>query len=544
VERAPTRLVTLNHLIGLTSIEDAADVVGPDPEETSPAAERLTVAGCEAAWFVFQGTTERAPWAEDAAITLGRALDVREQRSGGVLLIEVDGRFYALSYGQGFRRIRDDARDPRFGLRVAIRCLDGSDLNEVIRRRPGSGRIESTLVPGGAPVLWLRPGNLSEIVRRIGGRTLPLPLTYRPPGERGARLHGAGGLRLRLGLRPEDLIADIRAIAAIGDRPAPLADLAFVDDVAPVDDPQTRRRLDARVEDLLAEPEEGGLALAVPDSALESLDRTVSYRIRIGATSAALDDLTLPDVTAPALREPAGTRLSALRTGQIWPCDQPGGRRPLTRPAAVKWIEATVRLGERHFALLDGIWHEFDQDFARRVRREVAGVFTNSTALPGWEAGSDEAGYNRHVQSVAPGYLCLDRKLVRDRDLHRAPGLELCDLLGPDDELIHVKQAKGSATLSHLFAQGLVSWQSLRGLPEIRQGFRRLVEDVGGGRQLPEDFVPDRIVFAILLGTGRPLTPDTLFPFAQAALAQTAAELRERHVRVEVVGIRPLPAAA
>ena len=43
----------------------------------------------------------------------------------------------------------------------------------------------------------------------------------------------------------------------------------------------------------------------------------------------------------------------------------------------------------------------------------------------------------------------------------RAPArhgpLEICDLLGPDNELIHVKRAEGSAPLSHLFSQATLA---------------------------------------------------------------------------------------
>jgi uncharacterized protein (TIGR04141 family) len=556
MDRAPTRLVTLNHLTGLRSIDDAAQAIAVDDtdhdgtDRMRVTIDRIDVGGCPAMWFTFQDDADQAPWAHDAETLLGRPLDVREQRSGGVLVIDVDGRLYAISFGQGFRRILDGYRDQRFGLQVAIRCLDGAELNELVRRRPGIGRIDSTLVPGGAPGLWLRPGNLSEIVRRMGGRTLPMELTYQPAGDRAVKLLGASGLRLRLGLRGEDLVRDIRAIAAIHDRHLPLADLAFVDDVAPVADARTRRQLDGDVEDMLAdlscEPAGAGpLALSVPDGALEHLDAALSYRIAVGESVRAVPDVTLADIATAVRDVPSGHRLAALRAGQIAPCELPGGRRMLVRPAAVRWIEATVVAGDRHFALLDGDWHEFDRDFAMRVEREVAQVFSASRGLnlPPWRPGWDEGEYNRQVSLTDPRYLCLDRKLVRDKELHHGPGLELCDLLGPENELIHVKRAKGSSTLSHLFAQGLVSWLSLRGITETRRRFRALVEDVGGPGRLPADYVPDRVVFAILLGTGRPLTPDTLFPFAQAALAQTAAELRERQVRVDVVGIAPLAAA-
>jgi uncharacterized protein (TIGR04141 family) len=548
--RAPTRLVTLNHLIGVSGVDEAMQAIAVDDtdhdgtERMRVTADRITVGDRPALWFTFQTEAAPAAWAQDAEITLGRPVDIREQHSGGVLVIDVDERLYAISFGQGFRRILDGYRDQRFGLRVAIRCLDAEELNEIVRRRPGQSRVDSTLTPAGAPVLWLRPGNLSEIVRRIGGRTLPMRLTYQPPGDRAAKLLGSSGLRLRLGLRGEDLVEDIRTIAAIHDRPLPLIDLAFVDDVAPVSDARTRRQLDADLEDILSDPREltgqaGDLAICVPDSALDHLDETASYRVAVAGQVFAVPDLQLSDIGLALGSTVPGGRLKALTRGQIAPCELPGGRRQLVRPSALTWIEATVVVGDRHFVLLDGEWHEFDRDFAVRVGREVEEVFAGSAApqLPPWPAGWDEAAYNRHVQQVDPRYLCLDRKLVRDQELHHGPGLELCDLLGPENELIHVKRAKGSSTLSHLFAQGLVSWLSLRGLPETRRAFRTLARDVGGTDRLPDDCVPTRIVFGINLGTGKELTPQSLFPFAQAALAHTAAELRQRQVRVDVVGI-------
>jgi uncharacterized protein (TIGR04141 family) len=76
--------------------------------------------------------------------------------------------------------------------------------------------------------------------------------------------------------------------------------------------------------------------------------------------------------------------------------------------------------------------------------------------------------------------------------------LEICDLLGPDNELIHVKRAKGSAPLSHLFSQGLVSAQTLRyGPNEVREQFAAEVKRLGNGKALDRDFRPEKVVFAM-----------------------------------------------
>ena len=109
---------------------------------------------------------------------------------------------------------------------------------------------------------------------------------------------------------------------------------------------------------------------------------------------------------------------------------------------------------------------------------------------------------------------------------------------GPANELIHVKRARGSAPLSHLFSQGLVSAQSLvAGPPSVRERFIATVAALSGGRTLPADFKPRKVVYAILMENGRHLTADTLFPFSQATLAHAARILGTYGIDVEVAAI-------
>ena len=102
------------------------------------------------------------------------------------------------------------------------------------------------------------------------------------------------------------------------------------------------------------------------------------------------------------------------------------------------------------------------------------------------------------------GLLCLDRNQTVRNPLGIGSSLEICDLLGPENELIHVKRAKGSAPLSHLFSQGLNSAQSLIAGPAVvREQFIQSVASVPHGRSLPCDFKPTKVVYAILLENGK-----------------------------------------
>ncbi|MFF0793199.1 TIGR04141 family sporadically distributed protein [Streptomyces spiralis] len=99
-----------------------------------------------------------------------------------------------------------------------------------------------------------------------------------------------------------------------------------------------------------------------------------------------------------------------------------------------------------------------------------------------WVPGETERSYNESVPDQGPGYVCFDRNNVQTA-LHRGNGVEICDLLSPDNDLV-VKRAKGSDALSRFFSQALVAVQTLRHSPEARERFAEKVAEARKGRSL------------------------------------------------------------
>ncbi len=85
--------------------------------------------------------------------------------------------------------------------------------------------------------------------------------------------------------------------------------------------------------------------------------------------------------------------------------------------------------------------------------------------------------------------------------------------------------------------------QTLLHSPEAMDGFARKMAAARPGRGLPEGFRPSKVTFAILLKNGTDLTADTLFPFSQVTLVQTAKLLEAWGVGVEVIGIQAATAS-
>jgi uncharacterized protein (TIGR04141 family) len=494
--------------------------------------------------FAYGSAPSDADWCPDARITTGLPISFTDQRSGAVLLLAVDGQVYGITYGAGRWLLRDECKDQRFGLRYAIRQLDPKHVNRLVQRFPAShGRQDSVLVPGGLPIWCYGLEAYAGIIGHLGGELKTTDLTSGTSGRRAVRIDGAAGLNLRLGVQPTALIGDIRAIAAVCRDRAPDPALEPIENIVPIGTGTLANDLDADLDELLGWPANLAaeyLSPVVPTAMLDAFLASQSLVIRIGSTPIQADQLDLEDILRRTRNQRQGKQLAALRSGHVYLFADPDAEEPLGSSRAVNWLEATLTRGSRRFFLADGKWYEIGATYIDSIRRQVEDLISAAPSLdlPAWDPARDERRYNQHVQDVRAGYVNLDRDLVR-AGLHEDTGFEACDLLGPDNELIHIKRARASAPLSHLFSQALVSMQTLANNADARADFIAKVHDHPRGRTLPADFQPKKVIFGILLKDGEQLSADTLFPFSQVTLAHTARELLARHqVTVEVIGIR------
>lgn len=478
------------------------------------------------------------------AVTTGAAIPEHEnRRSAELVLIAVDGAVYAYGYGEGWRLIPDEKKDRRFGLQFGIRCLDPEQIKEIARRRPGEGgRSDQTCIAGAAPFWQFGISQQVEIINRLAGRSISIPTTHGRLATRPVTVSCSTGITIRLGIRLEDLIADIRAIAQVCATAAPLPELAFVDDVQPIDDPDVNGILDLELDDLLGRlgelPQQ--LAPSIPESCMERSLAANCFRYQIGSPAGALiaDSLELAHIVRRTRVQRRGERVDALRKGRIEMYADAARTEDIGHAPAIAWLEADICYDGKHYFLLDGNWYELGDRYLAAVRRQIIELLSKPSAvtLPPWQLGTEEKDYNKDAADVT-GFICMDRDGVQTR-LHRRNGVEVCDLVGDHIELVHVKKASSSAPLSQLFQQAVVSTMALRYTPEAVTLFAQKVREKSAGRvTIHPDWRPAKVVFAILLKKGEPLTVETLFPFAQISLLHTVEVLNRHGITVDVIGI-------
>lgn len=505
-------------------------------------APRLTALGVESVVIWGDIRRDEADWCEEIRATTGHDLSVPAWRPYGLLLMAIDGAAYAVGYGQGFRLIRDRVKDTGFGLSFALRAVDPDSLSGITSKVLGQGRTDITLVPGGVPVNRLGIDDFLRIVSRLGGAVAEVELTVTRASKRSVKVHGGKGLELPLAVAPEELTADVRKIAQVCRNHHPAAELEFIELVAAVKDPGLTAELDGALEDLLADARTERIAAGTPAGQFEVIEQARHYRVKVNSWEwVPFDEFDLDHVLRRASAHRAGRRLEALREGKVALFEHPDAKRAdaLATVPAIRFLEADVSLGSRRFHLTDDQWYEIGERYVPEILKTVNRVITPeaSVRLPPWPAGYNEGDYNDRVPRDCPeeGYLCLDKHNVTN-PLKTGDSFEVCDLLAADGTLVMVKKAKASSSLSHLFYQGLVAVQLLLNDADVRERFAGKVAELGG--HVPPDYRPKRVVFAILLKRGRELTPNTLFAFSQAALAQAVKALESWDVDVEVVGIK------
>ena len=175
-------------------------------------------------------------------------------------------------------------------------------------------------------------------------------------------------------------------------------------------------------------------------------------------------------------------------------------------------IGCEVTLDDRIYVLSGGKWYEIDKTLAKQVETAFSGL--EQITLPAASVDEYEPDYNKRVGGSGQDYLCLDRRLIRSSGA--TTRIEVCDLLGRDRQLIHVKNGSSASNLSHLFEQGTVAGRVLKVDPVGRDRTRERITEAESelGKVGFQDVIPSgtesfiagdfTVVYAVITGAATP----------------------------------------
>ena len=201
-----------------------------------------------------------------------------------------------------------------------------------------------------------------------------------------------------------------------------------------------------------------------------------------------------------------------------------------------KCLYGEVEFNGSAYCLNNGKWFCVDKDFVQTVEREYNSIPISSFPfIPYRKEFARESDYTQaFVSSNTEHLLNMDAKMI-----YHGGGqskVELCDILTTDGSFIHVKPYSGSAALSHLFNQAVVSAELVMGDSEfLAKANLKIQEQTDNGNFLIRGGDKPTVILAIITKY-KDLRPPIPF-FSKIALRYTTRRLQTYGCKVFIKNI-------
>jgi uncharacterized protein (TIGR04141 family) len=464
----------------------------------------------------------------------GDNFTAKNEVAAAVLVIPSDDRAFAICYGMGHLLLDQAMIEPAFGLRFAVRAADPDQVRGMTRRPlEQRAQINRQTVPGGQTLQAFGIEEYGEVISRLaakGGADLVLTANRDKPKR--ISFTAGNSLSLPLAKTAHDFLEDLDLINEVLKQPAP-EPFDRLEQLQPLGARDPRRNvLTSELAKLLSAGDSENIRLAFPWEREEEYGEEEGFLVYAPGTQGVQEELTLELILdLVAQLEPEQVEAALKKFGFQAVADPEGKDVIGRRIPLAKWLAADLTLDNRRYFFQQGQWYEVGSGYVEYLDSEIANIFSESIDidLPDWAVGVDEGEYNKMVASDK-GWVLLDRKLAQTRAHPR--GIELADLLDDKDQILHVKEATKSAPLSHLFAQSLVSLESLLYEPAANEQLTQLVTEARPTQPLRKSWRPVEVILAI--GRDRPITADDLFTFSKVNLVRLRNRLQQAGVHLSV----------
>ncbi|KRG60276.1 MULTISPECIES: TIGR04141 family sporadically distributed protein [Stenotrophomonas] len=498
----------------------------------------VPVVGIDGALYVKRSTEKRPTWG--GVLDEAAGLDVpglANRSSSAVLLVRVDGDVFAFTFGYGRYLLEQSLFVQDFGLRTALNTLDEKSLRSVdlhtledqpVQKKSQAARDSEVSVFG--------IDILRDVLRAVTG----VP-------KQGIDLeHISGGdAAFSFGIEMEvaDLPGLARRIKGYYANEDYKKSFSWVDNVRKIKDEALIDQLNLELVEAVTR-HDPGFMITLPEIGAWDEILGFSFTRGKGSVRPVIDAADYID----NIHDLGALTVDGLKRDKLFVHDVDG---EITEHSVYRCIYFEIIDGDKTKIVFDGKWYEVDGSFIGRITETLKSIPVSALPFPAvevWEEGGkekieSEGDYNSRA-AEAHGYFLMDKQLVKTNRTTSA--IELCDLLTPAKQLVHVKHRKGgSAGLSHLFAQGGVAAEIMLGDKEFRKKARTVLRrvDAAAGDLVPLGNIKSadyEIVFLILGEDSATLKQNLPF-FSKVNLSKTFENLSQRGFRISVAGVATTP---
>lgn len=386
--------------------------------------------------------------------------------TSALLLIKTGKRIFAFTFGYGRNLLKPEVFERDFGLKVVLNTVDSENLRSIdahtfeqlslhTRKQTSRG---STIDTFGINVQ-------QDFLRAVTGE--PREVSF------AKRVSGSDGLAIALPIEFADLGKKCKEMLEAYQSTAYRDNgFEFFDNLNRIRDQAKINKLDDILITRFRNDDTTRMHLSPPEPIDQfEIDKfTYSHERHQNE----YDDLDINEffATLPDEQERSLAFLKKIRVGLVYNQNE----RSHEKWSLYDCINFEYETDGHLYALANGNWFEIERNFADKIAQKVQHLTAKALDLPPAQIECDgkfyEANYNWNT-AQAKKCAFLDEANKRIKMGKGRSVIEICDFFTPEKQFVHVKAETKSSRLSHLFAQGFVSAETLF----FEKDFRKIVRE-------------------------------------------------------------------
>jgi uncharacterized protein (TIGR04141 family) len=471
------------------------------------------------------------PWLRASIADIGAFLNAS---NAAAIVLRSSGRLFAVTFGYGRSLMALDAFERDFGLRVALNVVNPDSLKSVDAKTFEQLTVMTRSQTSRAASLEsFRVSQVEDILKAVTGT---------PRDEAfGSRITGADAAKVTFVPSLQELHHKCEELLQAYGSENYKERFAFIDDLRTIRDRPRILALNEALLRRLRDQEFGVIHMAPPEiTDVRDIDEFAFDHFPDHRSI----ELDIQQYCALVNEDGGDLTVEGLRKSKIGVTYR-GGEEVHYLWSVFDCIVSEIRDGERLFVLSGGTWYQVEGEFAERVAQAAESRSRQPEFLPIGVRDEAETTYNERAADGDNLHL-LHECLIRPAGA-RSP-IEFADLLHGGRRIVHVKRRSRSATLSHLFSQGIVSAETFLRDCTYRAGLSTRLREQGQvnaadlipeGRPIAQEW---EVVYAVLGGAAGE-GPRSLPFFSQLNFTIAAERLENLGFQVSLRQV-PTPAAA
>ncbi|MFC1226363.1 DUF6119 family protein [Pedobacter sp. BG31] len=411
--------------------------------------------GGEPSWKVFleSGTTEPIP-------------ELRNQGVAALLFIPIGNRYLIYMFGYGHSDLIEGKTEWDFGVKVVINTIKGDAIRSLDSKSLGrKAKTKRVQLGSQGSIAEFDLDIMNDLVSQISGVSVDTDFAK--------GIVGSESLMMTVDMDGSSIRKKSQQILKRYSLTTYKTNFEWIDFISPVKDRALIEKLDKELADKLSDAitnqDYDAFVISYPEIINDFAIDHVAY-----GGFGSFGEFDYPDISEfiDDYRKAGYLKLEhELDRLQMNLYDDTD---TIKRPYSIyRSLSSELEYSGDYYVFSNGIWFKLDKSYYESVNKFFDKLIISTTEFDGTGQTfhGTEPPYLKHFASK--GYEVLDQIFYKKA----GEKIEMADIVGDNLEIVHVKAGTGSAKLSHLFNQGLVSARLMLNDVGFRQEFKKAIHD-------------------------------------------------------------------